>query len=1201
MNELPIPHPPFAPAGLPAPTGLPYPATDPGLRDALEVLAMQLDVPVAVVWLTGGENHWIGARDCLDALSGLATEPFCRQVAEGGRFLVVEDAAADARFADDPMVQGEFHVRFGAGVPLLASSGRVLGSLCVLDRQPRVLSELQQRAMSAMARLAARTLESIACAARNEMALREASDAAVLYVDEAGTIVWAGARARQWLSLPADLDGRPVPLASCLLDPQRIGDEVLPGLREGRALRGLEVELPSMTATPRRVRLDIEPLGGEAPLRHARCTVTELGAPADRSTMLRQYELLFEFSLDLFCTVDGRFHFDLLNPAWEKVLGWTRQELREHPFNWFLHPDDVAPSEQAARRLLESGGTLERFENRYRTRDGAYRVLAWQCAVVAGTFVATARDVTAEVDARERLAFRNAVQQLIAELQHAVIETGHADPAWWKRALDGLIGLTGSEYGFIGTVEEDGQGRFLRTHSITDISWDEHTRELYRKSQSEGMAFRNLNTLFGRAMLDGATVVANDVAHDPRATGRPHGHPALNSFLGLACGEGESMVGLIGLANRPNGYSPEVVADLQGVAVLMESLLNQARDSARIRAAESRLNAVVNSTPDAIITIDARGIILSANPAVRKLFGYEPQECIGNNVAMLMNSAEGRAHDRFISAHLATGENRIIGRGREVLGRRKDGSPVWLDLAISEVSLDGATCFTGILRDITARVANEQKLRDTAAHLSSALQMAKAGHWEYDVAADRFTFNDAFYAIFGTTAEREGGYLLSSREYATRFVHPDEVSIVAESIRAALGSRDPAFQAEVEHRFLYADGRTGQLAVRLFATADETGRIVKLFGVNQDITERLQQEQARVRMAEQERLNQALAQRVEELDRSQTVSALTTECVQLLHQCVSLQEGLDLTCRFVARMYPHANVAVYVCPDPNDELMLHSFEHRFGEASPAGVLEHADCWAVRTRRVYSVTPGGTHTPCPHCGTEAASVLVCAPLLCMDQLVGLISIALPPVAQHGTYEQERVARSVAQFETTVQSLGSALSAMSLRASLQRLALVDELTGLPNRRALLASAQRHLARARRARQVVVVAMFDVDHFKAVNDSLGHEEGDRVLKQLAKVAEQYFRAGDLVGRVGGEEFAVILTGIGAQEAHLRLEAFRAKVRAQCVAGTQPVTVSVGYTVADASSTLEFEQLLHVADGALYDAKNAGRDRVHQAPLPR
>ncbi len=132
----------------------------------------------------------------------------------------------------------------------------------------------------------------------------------------------------------------------------------------------------------------------------------------------------------------------------------------------------------------------------------------------------------------------------------------------------------------------------------------------------------------------------------------------------------------------------------------------------------------------------------------------------------------------------------------------------------------------------------EKERENLQTELSNALDMAQLGHWEYDVANDLFTFNDHFYKSFRTTAEQEGGYTMSSAEFLSRFIHPDEVSFVETTYRKAMESTDPKVSGDLEHRFFYADGAVGYIVDRYTIIKNDKGQPVKIKGVNQDITER---------------------------------------------------------------------------------------------------------------------------------------------------------------------------------------------------------------------------------------------------------------------------------------------------------------------------------------------------------------------------
>src|SRR5579883_3357211 len=134
--------------------------------------------------------------------------------------------------------------------------------------------------------------------------------------------------------------------------------------------------------------------------------------------------------------------------------------------------------------------------------------------------------------------------------------------------------------------------------------------------------------------------------------------------------------------------------------------------------AEQRMRSVVNHVIDGIITIDERGTVTTFNPAAEKLFGYAGSEVVGQNVKLLMPEPFHGQHDGYLANYLRTGEAKIIGIGREVVGRRKDGSTFPMDLAVSEFHLGRRRYFTGIVRDITERKRAEAELRKTAQELA---------------------------------------------------------------------------------------------------------------------------------------------------------------------------------------------------------------------------------------------------------------------------------------------------------------------------------------------------------------------------------------------------------------------------------------------------------------------------------------------------
>lgn len=169
----------------------------------------------------------------------------------------------------------------------------------------------------------------------------------------------------------------------------------------------------------------------------------------------------------------------------------------------------------------------------------------------------------------------------------------------------------------------------------------------------------------------------------------------------------------------------------------------------------------------------------------------------------------------------------------------------------------------------------------------------------------------------------------------------------------------------------------------------------------------------------------------------------------------------------------------------------------------------------------------------------------------------------------------------------------------RDELRLLAQTDDLTGLANRREFLAALDRAVAAANRSSSPLAFASFDIDHFKSINDRFGHAVGDDVIRRVAQVALACVRTGDILGRVGGEEFAVVLPDTDQSQALAICERLRMAIHAAVILAPdgQPVPVTVSTGLAQFTAGASARVLMEQADNALYAAKNAGRDQVRLA----
>lgn len=247
-------------------------------------------------------------------------------------------------------------------------------------------------------------------------------------------------------------------------------------------------------------------------------------------------------------------------------------------------------------------------------------------------------DVTALHLANEQLRRSNELLDTITRLQSRYLE-GVDEGELFDGLLEELLATTQSEFGFIAQLLHD-DGPYLRTWAVTDISWNEATRARYAEYGPRGMEFRNLDTLYGRVVTGAAPILSNDPAHDPRTSGRPEGHPRLDSFLGVPILRGSDIFGMLAFANRPGGYEPRMAEDLEPLAVTIGSIFGAITAERERDAAEAReqrtatlFRSVVEEATEAIVAVDDEGVITAMNGAGARLVGLAPEEVLASPIS----------------------------------------------------------------------------------------------------------------------------------------------------------------------------------------------------------------------------------------------------------------------------------------------------------------------------------------------------------------------------------------------------------------------------------------------------------------------------------------------------------------------------------------------------------------------------------------
>jgi len=164
-----------------------------------------------------------------------------------------------------------------------------------------------------------------------------------------------------------------------------------------------------------------------------------------------------------------------------------------------------------------------------------------------------------------------------------------------------------------------------------------------------------------------------------------------------------------------------------GASKIARDITAARRDADELVKREALLGSILETVPDAMVVIDERGIVQFFSVAAERMFGFAASEVCGSNVSMLMPTPHRARHDSYIARYLATGERRIIGLGRVVSGRRKDGSEFPLELAVGELHWDGRQMFTGFLRDLTERQQTQQRLQELQTELTHVSRLTEMG------------------------------------------------------------------------------------------------------------------------------------------------------------------------------------------------------------------------------------------------------------------------------------------------------------------------------------------------------------------------------------------------------------------------------------------------------------------------------------------
>ena len=357
------------------------------------------------------------------------------------------------------------------------------------------------------------------------------------------------------------------------------------------------------------------------------------------------------------------------------------------------------------------------------------------------------------------------------------------------------------------------------------------------------------------------------------------------------------------------------------------------------------------------------------------------------------------------------------------------------------------------------------------------------------------------------------------------------------------------------------------------------------------------EERVTERTAELEQAAIRLIKLVNDLEARNREMVLLGEMGNLLQSSLTSEEAYATIKQSVQKLFPDESGALYIY---NASRNLLEVIVAWGETlSSEEFFTQDECQALRNGQIFQVNDLRTMPICQHVQQKVIergnkiplpAGYICAPLLTKGKATGIIY--LETVQGSGPLSAKKPL-----VDAMSEQIMLALTNLNLQEILRGQSVRDSLTGLFNRRYMDESFGREISRAQRIGSALGIIMFDIDHFKNFNDTLGHDAGDAILRELGTFLLEQFRSEDIVCRFGGEEFIVILPGASLDNTRKRAESLRKAVK-QLDAyhhGTllNKITLSIG-VASFPDHGEDAEALLRAVDQALYRAKNEGRDQV-------
>jgi diguanylate cyclase (GGDEF)-like protein/PAS domain S-box-containing protein len=663
---------------------------------------------------------------------------------------------------------------------------------------------------------------------------------------------------------------------------------------------------------------------------------------------------------------------------------------------------------------------------------------------------------------------------------------------------------------------------------------------------------------------------------------------------------------------------------------------------------ENKYRSLIDLAGDAIFLADTvTGIIVDCNRSATELLGKSKDEIIGSNQVELHPADKVSFYEKIFKNHIESG----LDMSEDVLVVHKDGHTIPVDIHASVVTLDSSTVILGIFRDITKRKQQTDELNRTKKRYELATSIGRVGIWDWNCVTGDLVWNDEIFRIFGL----EANSLSPSYEYFLAMVHQEDRTKIDKAVQEALHKKKGYGQC---CRIILGNGDERICRATGEVEFNDAGEPVRMLGTFLDVTERKQIEEALRASEEQIRaitdnattviVLKDLAGKYLHVNRQfERVFHVSNAAIQgktdhdifpleladafIKNDQMAIQSGEVLEIEelvphddgmrtYISVKFPirHNSGEIYaVCGMSTDITQRKQAEEELRIAATAFESQEGMLVTDASQVILRVNYAFTNIT----GYSVEDVLGQTPRILSSGLheKEFFTVMWDSINSTGTWQGEiwnrrkngevypehltitAVKDSYGIVTNYVASLIDITLTKAAADEIKNLAFYDPLTGLPNRRLLVDRLNQALAASARSGNDGALLFLDLDHFKTLNDSLGHDVGDMLLKQVAERLASCVREGDTVARLSGDEFVVLLEDLSEQ-------VFDAAAQADAIGNDMLVALSQPYQFAtheyhstsSIGATLfsgheqAVDELLKQADIAMYHAKAAGRNAL-------